>query len=81
MLEFFAYLEGLNLDERPEELILECVLKLMHTRRKGLQMPERGTDEIIKRLRGLGYVGCFNREDPRRFYLSSDRPRTWGLLA
>jgi hypothetical protein len=80
LLEFFAYLEDLEFEERPKEIILECVLKLMQIRRKGLPMPERGTDEIIKRLRGLGYVGRFNREDPRRFYLSSDRPRTWGLF-
>ena len=78
--ELLKYLESLSFKDRPDCIILECVRKLMHLRKKGLPKPEIGTQVVSQALRGHGYVGSWQAEDAKDFYLPASRRRVWGLF-
>ncbi len=77
--EMIQYLESLSFEDRPEGIILECVLRLSHKRKKGLPQPEVGTELVSEALRTLGYVGSWEPEDALKAYLPQSRKRTWGI--
>ena len=79
--ELTQYLESLEFQDRPEGIILECVLRLSHKRQiKGLPEPEVGTQLVSAALRALGYVGSWEKEDAKKSYLPQSRPRIWGIF-
>ena len=78
--ELLKYLESLSFEDRPDCIILECVRKLMHHRKKGLPKPEIGTQVVCQALRGPGYVGNWQAEDAKDFYLPQSRRRVFGLF-
>ena len=77
--ELTQYLDSLSFTDRPETIILECVLRLSQKRKKGLPKPEVGTELVSAALRTLGYVGAWEPEDALKAYLPQSRRRTWGI--
>ena len=77
--ELLQYLESLDFKDRPEGIILECVLRLAHKRKRGLPQPEVGTELVSEKLRFLGYVGSWEPQDPLKVYLPQSRKRTWAI--
>ena len=74
--EMIQYLESISFEDRPEGIILECVLRPSQKRKKGLPKPEVGTELVSAALRNLGYVGSWEPEDAIKAYLPQSRPRT-----
>ncbi len=77
--EMTQYLESLSFEDRPEGIVLECVLRLAQKRTKGLPQPEVGTELVTAALRTQGYVGAWETEDALNKYLPQSRKRTWGI--
>jgi hypothetical protein len=77
--ELLQYLESLSFEDRPEGIILECVLGLSQKRKKGLPEPEVGTEQVSAALRPLGFIGAWEPEDAIKAYLPASRKRTWGI--
>ena len=77
--EMVEYLKNLSFADRPECIILECVLRLSQKRTKGLPQPEVGTELVTKELRTFGYVGSWETQDALKAYLPQSRKRTWGI--
>ena len=77
--EMLMYLESLSFKERPECIILECVLRLLQKRTKGLPKPEVGTELITAALRPLGYIGAWEQANAIKTYLPQSRARAWAI--
>ena len=78
-LDFLAYLDLLNFDERPISLVLECVDNLGHNRTVQGRV-EKGTLLVIEALRERGYVGQWRKVSATQFFLPQRRPRVWALF-